>query len=78
MLAGALILGAPRAFLHCAFLPGRILRIPKRPAALLEQPEHNKRNDVVQIGNDRVSRTEHAPMQRAGYDIKRALETARN
>lgn len=40
--------------------------------------EHNRRNDVVQIGNDKVTRTERAPMRRAGYDIKRALETARS
>jgi hypothetical protein len=40
--------------------------------------EHNKRNDVVQIGNDRITPTERAPMRRAGTDIKRALETARS
>lgn len=39
--------------------------------------EHNKRNDVVQMGNDKVTPQDNAPMTRAGYDIKRAIETAR-
>lgn len=48
--------------------------ISSRPALA----EHNKRHDVIQIGNDKVSRTEAAPMPRAGHDIKRALDTARS
>jgi hypothetical protein len=40
--------------------------------------EHNKRNDVIQVGNDRVTPRENAPLPRAGYDVKRALETARS
>jgi hypothetical protein len=48
--------------------------VSSRPAL----SEHNRRNDVVQIGNDRVAPVEHAPMPRAAYDIKRALETARS
>lgn len=40
--------------------------------------EHNRRNDVVQIGNDKVTRYERAPMKKAGHDIKRAIETARS
>lgn len=40
--------------------------------------EHNKRHGVVQIGNDKITRTEAAPLPRAGNDIKRALETARS
>jgi hypothetical protein len=41
--------------------------------------EHNKRNNVVQIGNDRITPpADRAPMRRAGHDIKRAIETARS
>lgn len=36
--------------------------------------EHNRRNDVVQTGNDRVAQQNNAPMTRAGYDIKRAMQ----
>lgn len=39
--------------------------------------EHNKRNDVVQIGNDRITPQDNAPMPRAGQYVKRAIETAR-
>lgn len=39
--------------------------------------DHEKRHDVIQVGNDRPTRTENAPMRRAGYDVKRAMETAR-
>lgn len=41
--------------------------------------EHNRRNDVVQVGTDKwPTRTDAAPMSRPGYDVKRALETARS
>jgi hypothetical protein len=41
--------------------------------------EHNRRNNVVQIGNDRITPpADRAPMRRAGHDIKRAIETARS
>jgi hypothetical protein len=41
--------------------------------------EHNKRNDVIQVGNDKFpKREERAPMTRAGYEVKRALDAARS
>jgi hypothetical protein len=41
--------------------------------------DHERRHNVVQIGNEVMRpKAEAAPLPRAGYDIKRALETARS
>jgi hypothetical protein len=41
--------------------------------------EHERKHNVIQVGDDKFpTRTEAAPMPRAGYDIKRALDTARS
>lgn len=40
---------------------------------------HERQHNVIQVGNEKFpTRTEAAPMPRAGYDIKRALDTARS
>lgn len=39
--------------------------------------EHNKRNNVVQLGTDRIRREEQSVMPRAGHDIQRAIQSAR-
>jgi hypothetical protein len=41
--------------------------------------DHERRHNVIQVGNEKFpTRTEAAPMPRAGHDIKRALDTARS
>lgn len=40
--------------------------------------DHERRHNVVQIGNERIEPpADRAPMPRAGYDVKRALETVK-
>jgi hypothetical protein len=40
---------------------------------------HMREHNVIEVGNEKFpTRSDAAPMPRAGYDIKRALETARS